>query len=586
MTCYVYAFEAHAIQRYILDSGRLAEMVGASELIESLTAASENNEESARSLDDLLQRASGQLGLQEIRYSRRAGGMFTAFLASRDDAERLRDLWSLLIPHYAPGLRFSHAVVDGADEASAAINARKALTRDKRRLSIMHPQATPPVRRSPRTGLPATDLGADMDEPDNSDNEPEWVDRASHMKSAGRFRKAGALLDKFNKPTDREWPTLFEPDNEGIKTDEGTRFPFLPDKRYVGIVHADGNDLGALVDRVEQQIREKAKPQYQALMLAFSESVAEATRAAAAEAAKVLAEATRPKAKNGAKDEDDPALPARPLVLGGDDLTIIVRGDCALNYTEAFIESFETHTGEAFAVLKTQHAVFEVLPDGLSACAGVAFVKATQPFYLAYDLAESLCDHAKQRGRAWQRQHGGDLPSSIVFARITSSFIARYDELIDQELSVTRCRDHTRYQMTLGAYGVGKTHTDQPRFAQLRDLRNLLARPDMARGPARKLLGLLHTDSGQANTAYKRWQTNLRDANKRHPTDRRLIEFDQALQALGIAPDADLPYRDLDLGMAPGNGAGATQTGIKATPLGDALAWLAVDGGMEENNDD
>lgn len=28
-----YAFEAHAIQRYILDSGRLRDMIGASELV-------------------------------------------------------------------------------------------------------------------------------------------------------------------------------------------------------------------------------------------------------------------------------------------------------------------------------------------------------------------------------------------------------------------------------------------------------------------------------------------------------------------------------------------------------------------------
>lgn len=571
MTSHIYAFEAHSIQQYILDSGRLAEMVGASELVESLTAEGETGDETG-----LLARAQRELGLGDVGYSRRAGGMFTAYLTSADDAARLRDLWGLLVQHYAPGLRFSHAVASGEDEADAAHKARTALRQHKQHLMATHPSATPPVRRAPRSGLPATDFGTDMDEVPTAGNVREWMDRASHMKSAGRFRKAGALLEKFNKPKDREWPTLLDPEDTENK---GVRFPFLPDKRYVGIVHADGNDLGALVHCLEKRIQKDAPTQYRDLMRAFSDAVSAATKAAAATAARVLAEATPAKIDSKVSK----ALPARPLVLGGDDLTIIVRGDCALDYTEAYLNAFEDETGNAFDNLKARHAVFTDLPARLSACAGVAFVKANQPFYLAYRLAEGMCDHAKQRGRAWRdrpRELGeaDTMPSAIVFARITSSFIDRYPEVLEQELSVVDEQADIRYQMSLGAYAVGAITCDFPRLDALRQLKLLLARPDMARGPARKLLGMLHTSPALARTDYARWKRNLAEARKRRASDRRDLEFRQALQALDIPPEASLPYRKLS---SPGH-----QDHVQATPLGDVLAWLAVDGSLEEDSDD
>jgi hypothetical protein len=96
----------------------------------------------------------------------------------------------------------------------------------------------------------------------------------------------------------------------------------------------------------------------------------------------------------------------------------------------------------------------------------------------------------------------------------------------------------------------------------------------MARGPARKLLGLLHTSPEEARRAYGRWRENLQDANRAKPTDRRLIEFKQDLNALGVDPENHLPYREL------------AEPHTYATPLGDALAWLAVDGSMEANDED
>ena len=57
------------------------------------------------------------------------------------------------------------------------------------------------------------------------------------------------------------------------------------------------------------------------------------------------------------------------VILGGDDLTAIVRADLALDFTAAFLRAFAQSTGPLIAELRA--AGVAGLPDRLSACAGV-----------------------------------------------------------------------------------------------------------------------------------------------------------------------------------------------------------------------
>ncbi|MGB1108953.1 MAG: Cas10/Cmr2 second palm domain-containing protein, partial [Gammaproteobacteria bacterium] len=415
-----------------------------------------------------------------------------------------------------------------------------------------------------------TDTGTDFDEGGTSKKVREWVDRASHMKSAGRFRKSRNLSDRFGASEGMRWPTLLDPEDADKGTGSrnlGDPFPFLPDNRYVGILHADGNDLGLLLEELRERSNADNQDSYKDLFRAFSQAMSEATQAAAQDASAILIAAVA--------DEDRPNFqgiyPARPLILGGDDLTIIVRADCALDYAEQFIQAFNQHTQVAFQGLRSgpHGETFSFLPEsGMSACAGIAFIKSTQPFYLAYDLAEGLCDHAKKSSR----DQSGTKHSALAFARVTTSFIPRYQDLLDDELSIRDASD-ALYRTTLGAYAVGlPADIDLPPLSALRELKDLLARPDMSRGPARQLLSLLHYSPNEAERTYQRWQDNLKDADRdRH--QKRWQKFSAALQALGINPEASLPYR-------------SRQGHIPDTPLGDALAWLAVDGSTEANDHD
>jgi len=87
-------------------------------------------------------------------------------------------------------------------------------------------------------------------------------------------------------------------------------------------------------------------------------------------------------------------LPILPLVLGGDDLTIVCDGKAALQFTEHFLTEFEKETEVAVDIC--QIAKVALGAPRLSACAGIAIVKPHFPFSAAYDLAEELIKSAKQ----------------------------------------------------------------------------------------------------------------------------------------------------------------------------------------------
>ena len=93
-------------------------------------------------------------------------------------------------------------------------------------------------------------------------------------------------------------------------------------------------------------------------------------------------------------------LPILPIVLGGDDLTVVCDGRDALQFTHDFLTQFENETA------RTNHELVEAIipqiageaftPKRLSASAGVAIIKPHFPFSAAYDLAEELIVSAKR----------------------------------------------------------------------------------------------------------------------------------------------------------------------------------------------
>jgi len=127
-------------------------------------------------------------------------------------------------------------------------------------------------------------------------------------------------------------------------------------------------------------------------------------------------------------------IPIRPIVLGGDDMTVIIRGDLAFQYVTEFMAQFEKETmNDEFKNILQQAEL-----DKLTVCAGVAFIKSSYPFYYGYELAEQLCKKAKDVAK---KQNEKLAPSCLMFHKVQDSFIMRYDEIVKRELQIVYEKD-------------------------------------------------------------------------------------------------------------------------------------------------
>jgi hypothetical protein len=150
---------------------------------------------------------------------------------------------------------------------------------------------------------------------------------------------------------------------------------------WLAVVHADGNGLGQIFLNFQKYIgNDKSNRNYIEQYRQFSLTLDQCTEAAFTQAIEVFPE------KNG-------ITPVVPLIIGGDDLTVVCDGQYALEFIREFLKQFEQQIQAHESTRSIAKRAFEV--ERLSACAGVAVVKRHFPFSVAYELAENLIKSAK-----------------------------------------------------------------------------------------------------------------------------------------------------------------------------------------------
>jgi hypothetical protein len=169
---------------------------------------------------------------------------------------------------------------------------------------------------------------------------------------------------------------------------------------WIAVIHADGNGVGQVFLEFPERALRIGGPsgeqgaglsvdRHADLLGQFTVQLEIATEAA-------LGVAVRDATAGG--DADGTIL---PVVVGGDDLTVVCHARVALGLARAFALGFQEQT-------KVQQTVNAITGGGLTAAAGIAYVKPHHPFSVAYDLAEELTASAKQ-----VKQAGGRPVSSL-----------------------------------------------------------------------------------------------------------------------------------------------------------------------------
>lgn len=375
---YLYGAAIQGIQNFIFQTNDLKDIVGASELVEEICTTA---------FEEFIE------GQEPILH---AAGNIKQLFQSKEACEKAVRYFPAKVMNIAPGITISQAVVafdDGNFEA-AANRLEQELRIQRNRPTASMTLGLMGMVRSRKTGLPAV-----------CEEEGDYYDSASRKKREVVGKAHYSLCQKsFGIPNLKD----------RIAYDIGE---IASGNNWIAIVHADGNGLGNVVRQIGRQAD---------VLKDFSFALNKATCESAQEAFKAVE----------SKFRDSKFIPIRPIVLGGDDMTIVIRGDLAMEYTKSYLETFEQKTKVLFGEIVAQHPDLnksqrDILNAGLTACAGIAFIKSSYPFYYGYDLAESLCARAKKDAKGFDSRRA---PSCLMFHKVQDSFVEDYEEIVEREL--------------------------------------------------------------------------------------------------------------------------------------------------------
>lgn len=387
--------EVGGIQNFILGTGKLKEMIGGSELIESLSK-------------NFLEEICKQLNLKIIGYEdphepkdnevltvqRNAGALHLLF-SSSDKAKSFVNKFGLAVIEKYPGLPLFAAVETCEWKIDSLLDVKHILSRKITEKRNLAPVATGlemlPICTTARLdGLPAVE-----------------IDKKVAISLVSRTRRTEDLLrdakDRLNETTKNLPSELRVICSDDLNELAG-------DSNRVAFIHMDGNDLGNLFAQHIKENKSTPVEQFIYKMGKLSKHVEETTKAAFDKALLTIIDF---EAKYRHKKKI--ICPARPLVLGGDDVTVIVRADLALLFIDAFVKEFEAYSQKQ---------------ERLSVGVGMVVCQSGYPFLKAFSLAEDLLKNAKQATANITENR----PSSLDYIVLTN----------DAENNLNQLRNHIK----------------------------------------------------------------------------------------------------------------------------------------------
>ena len=176
------------------------------------------------------------------------------------------------------------------------------------------------------------------------------------------------------------------------------------DDNKIALIHMDGNDLGKLFLGQISKLKGKSTPERLQTMAKLSACVDKCNQFAMNEAVNAVLEF---ESLRIGEEHKTHKVPLRPIVVGGDDVTILIRADLSALFTLKYVKAFEQKTKE--------------LNEGKALSLGAAIVVASSsyPFAKAFTLAESVLDSAKTCTATGYGSYE-NRPSSIDYLVVTN----------------------------------------------------------------------------------------------------------------------------------------------------------------------
>lgn len=441
---FCYLFEAKSIQQYLFESGKLKDAIAASERLDRLIDSTDNS-----LLYQVISNANINTDLLDcnkveqpelVRFLRCKGGAFYAYCQHQAPLYALRSLWTLTIQQLFPSLEFIDALESDIDLPSVMKKGREKLSSDRNLPNIKFPIAASICDNYHRTGRASVPLSklairASMGHEYITDGKNDKtlldIDTEHHRQGYQvlSMRSSAALQDRFtpedlakkihypiNIETEFELSadTISDPNKEPIKD--------------IALIHIDGNGLGIILIALQEALKESSDSTYRSAFRNFSEALNQATVDAARAATQILYD----KAKY--HSEGKTFIPMRPIILGGDDITLLCRADLALEYSQHFCKQFKVASEKYLSPLFKQYINKNKtnIKHYLTASGGILYHKSGHPFTQSHQLVESLAKAAKKLTKNVNSDHQQVGPAALALYRLSNAVSDNFDTLMSR----------------------------------------------------------------------------------------------------------------------------------------------------------
>ncbi len=209
----------------------------------------------------------------------------------------------------------------------------------------------------------------------------------------------------------------------------------LGNRNRWAVVAMDGNDMGRQFLAFTRRQREQhfSESQMRLWLCKMSQRLSQCTRAAFVKALASAISVWWDQLKEG--DSVSPndciytnhqgkrvlVLPFRPLILGGDDVTLLCHPGLAMHFVRTMCREFATESQRA-AEQSPIKPLWPATGDCLSISAGILFTKVSVPLHMAIPYAESLLASAKGRFRNTAND-GQPTPAAVDWDAVTDTLI-------------------------------------------------------------------------------------------------------------------------------------------------------------------
>ena len=523
MAKYLYGASIQGIQEYIYATNKLQEIIGASEIIDSLGQKFDNKQECNGAIFGVFDELRANGLVEQILLN--AAGNFRAIVDGEENLKKIvRDLPKKIMQN-AYGITISQAAApyNDNDYGTASKELEQKLKTQRNRLSLPLDMSINFIALAPKTARPIVKFDGD----DALD-----ISSVQKREAHGRWFK--------RHPGAKELKEFSQISNK---------------KNKLAVIHADGNGLGVLVKNLIGVVK---KSDNTGAIARFSQALDKATKDAFANA-KVKTKV--------ALGKDD--LKIKALILSGDDMTAVCDADIALEFTKNFIEEFEKETDKKKSDIK----------EKLTMCAGIAYCNEKFPFHYAAALAEELCGAAKKHSKdRYVNDAEQDIaPSCLMFHNVQSSNFQSWDKFIKDELTIggekegratenkkEECaadgKNASEIRCDFGPYYLGDTtkSKNEPKVENFINLAEMYRSENSPKGKLREWIKELGINDRLAKVMLDRINEILENKS----------EFDGALNAL---------YGGLSCGNLI-----LEKDGAQKTPIYDVLQFLSVTSGAED----